>query len=59
MKFYNQEENVLNYLDEKGFNYVCVQRAYREGEKILNTREEILNNKDYMSLIIAHRDSEF
>lgn len=59
MKFYNQEEKVLNYLEEKGFDYVCVQRAYREGEKILNTREEVLNNKDYMSLIIAHRDSEF
>ena len=59
MKFYNQEEKVLNYLDENKFDYVCVQRAYREGEKILSTREEILANKDYMSLIIAHRNSEF
>ncbi|GAA0122459.1 MAG: cobalt-factor II C(20)-methyltransferase [Clostridium argentinense] len=58
MKFYNQEEKVLDFLDEKGFDYVCVQRAYREGEKILSTREEILNEKDYMSLIIAHRNSE-
>lgn len=58
MKFYNQEEKVLDFLDEKGFDYVCVQRAYREGEKVLSTREEILNEKDYMSLIIAHRNSE-
>ncbi|WP_454054232.1 cobalt-factor II C(20)-methyltransferase [Clostridium sp. Marseille-Q7071] len=58
MKFYNQEEKVLDFLDERGFDYVCVQRAYREGEKVLSTREEILNEKDYMSLIIAHRNSE-
>lgn len=58
MKFYNQEEKVLDFLDERGFDYVCVQRAYREGEKVLSTREEILNEKEYMSLIIAHRNSE-
>lgn len=59
MKYYNQEEKVLDFLDEKGFEYVCVQRAYREGQKVLTTREEILANRDYMSLIIAHRNSEF
>jgi precorrin-2/cobalt-factor-2 C20-methyltransferase len=55
MKFFNREEEVLNFLDENNFNYVCIQRAYRKGEKILTTREEILNQKDYMSIIIAHR----
>lgn len=58
MKFYNQEEKVLNYLDEAGFKYFAVKRAYREGQEIYYTREEILNNKDYMTLIIAHRNTE-
>lgn len=56
MKFYKKEEEVLEILEEKGFKYVCIRRACREGESILYTREEILNSRDYMSLIIAHRD---
>ncbi|MDR3223504.1 MAG: cobalt-factor II C(20)-methyltransferase [Methanobrevibacter sp.] len=56
MKFFNREEEVLNFLDKNNFNYVCIQRAYRKGEKVLTSREEILNQKDYMSIIIAHRN---
>ncbi|NEZ46988.1 cobalt-factor II C(20)-methyltransferase [Clostridium niameyense] len=56
MKFYKNTEQVLNELDEKGFKYICVKRAYREGQEILKTREEILNSKDYMSLIIANKE---
>lgn len=56
MKFYKNTEQVLNKLDEKGFKYICVKRAYREGQEILKTREEILNSEDYMSLIIANKE---
>jgi precorrin-2/cobalt-factor-2 C20-methyltransferase len=56
MKVYRKEENVLNVLEEKGFKYVCVKRAYREGQEILKNREDILKSRDYMSLIIAQRD---
>jgi precorrin-2/cobalt-factor-2 C20-methyltransferase len=59
MKFFNKEEKVLDFLDKNDYNYVCIQKAYRDGEKVLNTREEILNNKDYMSLIIAHKNIDF
>ena len=55
MKYYKNTEEVLNKLEEKGFKYVCVKRAYREGQEILRTREEILNSKDYMSIIIANK----
>lgn len=55
MKLYNNEEKVVNFLEEKGFEYVCVRRAYREGQEIIKNREEIIAKKDYMSLIIAHR----
>lgn len=56
MKVYKKEENVLNVLEEKGFKYVCVKRAYREGQEVLKNREDILKSRDYMSLIIAQRD---
>lgn len=56
MKLYKCEEKVLDFLEENKFNYVCVKRAYREGQEILKTRDEIINSRDYMSLIIAHRD---
>lgn len=55
MKVYKKEEEVLNVLEEKGFNYVYIKRAGREGQEILHKREEILNNHEYMSLIIANR----
>jgi precorrin-2 C20-methyltransferase len=56
MKVYRLEEQVLNTLEEKGFRYVFVKRAYREGQQVLRDREEILKNRDYMSLILAQRD---
>ncbi|URZ01056.1 cobalt-factor II C(20)-methyltransferase [Clostridium felsineum] len=55
MKVYKKEEEILDALEEKGFTYVCVKRAGREGQKITRDREEIINQKEYMSLIIAHR----
>lgn len=56
MKVYKNEEKVLDKLEEKGFKYVFVKRAYREGQQILRNREDILKNKDYMSIIIAQRN---
>lgn len=55
MKVYKKEEEVLNYLEEKGFDYVCVQRVGRDGEKVLTNRDDIINSREYMSLIIANR----
>ncbi|GAA0069039.1 cobalt-factor II C(20)-methyltransferase [Clostridium sardiniense] len=55
MKVYKREEEVVNCLEEKGFDYVCVQKVGRDGEKILENREEIINSREYMSLIIASR----
>lgn len=55
MKVYKLEEKVVNVLEEKGFNYVCVKRCGREGQEVLTNREDIINSRDYMSLIIANR----
>jgi precorrin-2/cobalt-factor-2 C20-methyltransferase len=56
MKLGGKEEEVLNVLDEKGYKYVYVSKAYREGEQILRHREEIIKNGNYMSLIIAEKE---
>lgn len=56
MKVYKKEEEIINYLEEKAFTYVCVRRAGREGQKITRDKEEIINEKEYMSIIIAHRN---
>lgn len=56
MKVYKHEEEVVNFLEEKGFNYVYVKKAYREGQEILRDKEEIIKNKEYMALIIARRE---
>lgn len=55
MKVYKLEEQVLNTLEEKGFNYVYIKRAGREGQEVVRNREDILKNREYMSLIIANR----
>lgn len=55
MKVYRHEEKIINFLDSKGFNYVYIKKAGREGEEVIRDREEILKNREYMSLIIANR----
>lgn len=56
MKVYKHEEEVLDVLEEKGFDYVYASRVGREGETVLTDRKEILKLRDYMSLIIASRE---
>ncbi|MBX7311682.1 cobalt-factor II C(20)-methyltransferase [Clostridium chauvoei] len=56
MKVYKHEEEVINVLEEKGFEYVYVSKAGREGQRILKDKEEIINSKEYMSLILASKE---
>lgn len=55
MKVYKREEEILNTLEEKGFKYVYIKKAGREGQEVLKDRKSIINNREYMSLIIANR----
>ncbi|SHK15071.1 precorrin-2/cobalt-factor-2 C20-methyltransferase [Hathewaya proteolytica DSM 3090] len=55
MKFYKVEKEVIEFLEERGFQYTCVRRVGSEQQQILTSKEEIINNRDYMSLIIARR----
>ena len=47
---------LVDFLEEKGFDYVYVSRAGREGQLILTDKEEIKNARDYMALILASRE---
>ncbi|MBU3195297.1 cobalt-factor II C(20)-methyltransferase [Clostridium algidicarnis] len=55
MKVYKIEEEVINFLEEKGYDYVYIKRAGREGQTVLKDKAEILKQKEYMSLIIANK----
>ena len=56
MKVYRREEDVINDLEDKGFKYVYIKKAGREGQEVLTKKEEIIKNNEYMALIIANRD---
>ncbi|MCM1990540.1 cobalt-factor II C(20)-methyltransferase [Oceanirhabdus seepicola] len=55
MKVYKREEEVVDFLDANGFDYVYIKKAGRVGEEILRDREEIIKNKEYMALILAKK----
>lgn len=55
MKVYRNEERIIHELEKKGFNYVYVKKAGREGQMVSRDKEEILKNSEYMSLIIGRR----
>jgi precorrin-2/cobalt-factor-2 C20-methyltransferase len=56
MKVYRMEQEIIDFLEEKGFKYVYVKKAGRDGQQVLRDRDEILKNIEYMALIIAHRE---
>lgn len=56
MKVYKVEEEVINFLEEKGYTYTYVKRAGREGQEVLRNKEDIINSREYMSLIIARKN---
>ncbi|WP_035294253.1 cobalt-factor II C(20)-methyltransferase [Clostridium sp. KNHs214] len=55
MKVYKIEEKVLDFLESNAYDYVYIKKTGREGQEIIRNRERILNNREYMSLIIAHK----
>lgn len=50
-------ENSLNQLEEHGFEYSYMNRVSFKEQKILEDRDDILKQKDYISLIIGRRKS--
>lgn len=57
LKTLKGKEKILDSLEEKGFDYIYVKKVSLKDEQILTNREEIINDKDYMSLILGRRKS--
>ena len=55
MKVYKREEEIVEFLDKNNYEYIYIKRAGREGQEVIRAREEIIKQREYMSLIIAHR----
>lgn len=57
LKTYKDKEDILNKLEKYNFKYFYIKRCTHEDEKIFCDREEILKDKDYLSLILGRRNS--
>lgn len=48
------EEN-LDMLESSGFEYVFIEKATLDSQRVLTDKEDILNSKEYISLLLARR----
>ena len=48
------EEN-LDMLESSGFEYVFIEKATLYSQRVLTDKEDILNSKEYISLLLARR----
>ncbi len=55
LKTTRNKEETLDKLEAGGFSYTYIKRCTREGELVLTDRKKILEDHDYMSLILAKR----
>lgn len=56
LKTYKNKEDILNKLEKYGFKYFYIKRCTHEDEKIICDRDEIVKDRDYLSLILGRRD---
>lgn len=55
LKTLKNKEELLNKLEENDFKYTYVKRASLENQEVLLNKEEIIKDKDYISLILGRR----
>ncbi|MBU5312434.1 precorrin-2 C(20)-methyltransferase [Tissierella carlieri] len=56
LKTFKGKEKILNILDSNDYCYKYIKRATLEEQEIIIDKEEILNDKDYISLIMARKN---
>lgn len=56
LKTYKNKEETLNKLEANDFKYRYIKRASFKEELILKDKKEILEDKDYISLILARKN---
>ena len=55
LKTFKNFEKTLDLLEEHGFTYTYITKATLPEERILTSREEILKEKNYISLLLARK----
>jgi precorrin-2/cobalt-factor-2 C20-methyltransferase len=55
LKIIRNKLDIMEKLSKHGFEFVCVKRCTQENEALIYEKSEILEDKDYMSLIYARR----
>lgn len=55
LKTFKNKETILNSLEEKEVDYTYIKRASLENQEIIKDREEMLKDKDYISLILGRK----
>lgn len=55
LKTLRNKENILKILEKNNFKYKYIKKVSFKDEEIIETKEKILNDNNYMSLILARR----
>ena len=55
LKTSKNKEELLDNLDAKNYTYTYVKRASSKESKVFTNKEDILNDKDYISLILGRK----
>lgn len=58
LKTTKNKEDAINLLKKNRFSYTYIKRCSLEGEKVLKNKEEILEDKDYISFILGRRKED-
>ncbi len=56
LKVSKNKENIINKLERYGFQYTYVKRCTQQAQQLIYEKQEMLEDKDYMSLIFARRE---
>lgn len=56
LKTFKQKEVLLNSLEEREYSYTYIKRASLDNQEILKSKEDILKDKDYISLILGRKE---
>lgn len=55
LKVSKNKVEIIDKLERSGFDYIYVKRCTQEDQAVIYNKEEMLADKDYMSLIFARR----
>lgn len=58
LKTFKNKEQLINKLEENNVDYTYIKRASMENQDILRDKEEIVKDKDYISLILGRKKME-